>query len=141
MGKRFDQLENLTKDALDKWDDTKTTLVRQEFYEEWMEDTRVRYNRECNNPSEIEWNDPEIRIQYELCDPRVRFALHNATDRARILSTWTPEMLEIYYARSALGNSYSDFEKKRGTRQSAKDAKLAMGLIKKKIAKKVKVKR
>lgn len=117
---KWAKFKQMIRDGLDKYDDAQISMARREFQEDWMRMTEERYNRPCRYWEEIEFNDPEIRVQWELCNPHVLFGLKHPERRAEILGSWSPDMLEVYYRKSDKGNSYSDLEKGIGTIRAAK---------------------
>lgn len=49
--------------------------------------------------SKIDWNNPYVRIEYILCDPKIESKLGNDKTRAECIATEIPQdLLEIFYS-------------------------------------------
>lgn len=97
-------------DKLEDWSDAMTAQVRSEFLQDWADITTERYGRIVKNSDDIEWNDPQIQIEWRLCDARTLRSLKDPETRAKTLATFSPEMLTIYYAQGDDGAHYCDLE-------------------------------
>lgn len=103
------------KDALQEKADILRDLqhnqVAQKYAPDWMAETEIITGKPCTSWEQIAWDDPEIRLQYWLCDPIHVKHIKNPKTREAALATLTPEQLKIYYEVRD-GHSYSDLEKK-----------------------------
>ena len=77
---------------------------------DWMAETERITGQPCTSWDQIAWDDPEIRLQYWLCDPVHLKHIKSKKHRAAALATLTDEQLKIYYEVRD-GHSYSDLEK------------------------------
>lgn len=85
--------------------------VAQKYAPDWMAETELITGQPCTSWEQIAWDDPEISLQFWLCDPVHVKHIKNPKKRAAALATLTEEQLKIYYEVRD-GHSYSDLEKK-----------------------------
>lgn len=97
-------------EKLENWSDAMTAQVRSEFLQDWADITAERYGRIVKNSDDIAWDDPQIQIEWRLCDARTLRSLKDPETRAKTLATFSPEMLAIYYAEGDDGAHYCDLE-------------------------------
>lgn len=85
--------------------------VAQKYAPDWMAETELITGQPCTSWEQIAWDDPEISLQFWLCDPVHVQQIKNPKKREAALATLTEEQLKIYYEVRD-GHSYSDLEKK-----------------------------
>lgn len=82
---------------------------RMKFAERWMLESGV------TEIKDIDMTNPQISLEWKLCDPAALKALKNEESRARFLATLTPEELDVYMNKvDENGASYRDLEGKKG---------------------------
>ena len=101
------------KAAFGDWsDDQHEKMVmqaRMKFAERWMEESGV------TEIKDIDMNNPQISLEWKLCDPAILRDLKNEETRQRFLATLTPEELDVYMNKvDENGTSYRDLEGKKG---------------------------
>lgn len=97
-------------EKLENWSDAMTAQVRSEFLQDWADITTERYGRIVKSTDDIEWDDPQIQIEWRLCDARTLLSLKDPETRAKTLATFSPDMLAVYYAKGDDGAHYCDLE-------------------------------
>lgn len=101
------------KVAFGNWsDDQKEKIAmqaRMKFADRWMEESGV------TEIKDIDMSNPQISLEWKLCDPSVLRALKNEKTRQEFLETLTPEELDVYMNKTdENGASYRDLEGKKG---------------------------
>ena len=101
------------KAAFGDWsDDQHEKMVmqaRMKFADRWMEESGV------TEVKDIDMSNPQISLEWKLCDPAVLRDLKNEGTRQRFLDTLTPEELDVYMNKvDEHGASYRDLEGKKG---------------------------
>lgn len=71
---------------------------------EWREACGVATNEE------IDYDNPVVRMTYDLCDIRNLKMIYKGRHREEFLSQYPPEYREVYFKRFEDGSSISDFE-------------------------------
>lgn len=83
--------------------------ARMKFADRWMKESGV------TEIKDIDMNNPQISLEWKLCDPAALRALKNETERQKFLDTLTPEELDVYMNKTdENGASYRDLEGKKG---------------------------
>lgn len=85
--------------------------VAQKYAPDWMKETELITGQPCTSWEQIAFDDPEISLQFWLCDPVHVKHIKNPKKREAALATLSEEQLKIYYEVRD-GHSYSDLEKK-----------------------------
>lgn len=85
--------------------------VAQKYAPDWMAETEILTGQPCTSWEQIAWDDPEISLQFWLCDPVHVRHIKNPKTREAALKCLTEEQLKVYYEVRD-GHSYSDLEKK-----------------------------
>lgn len=91
--------------------DLQHNQVAQHYAPDWMKETELITGMPCTSWEQIAWDDPEISLQYWLCDPVHVKHIKNPKTRVAALACLSGEQLRIYYEVRD-GHSYSDLEKK-----------------------------
>ena len=76
----------------------------------WMWRTEQLTGEPCSSYECIAWDDPQIHLEWLLCDPANLFALTKPKKRDAFLATLTEEERKLYYTKDEDGASYSDLE-------------------------------
>lgn len=75
----------------------------------WMEESGV------TEVKDIDMSNPQISLEWKLCDPAALRDLKDETARAKFFETLTPEELDVYMNKTdENGASYRDLEGKKG---------------------------
>lgn len=83
--------------------------ARMKFADRWMKESGV------TEIKDIDMNNPQISLEWKLCDPAVLRDLKDETARQKFLDTLTPEELDVYMNKvDEHGASYRDLEGKKG---------------------------
>lgn len=85
--------------------------VAQKYAPDWMKETELITGKPCTSWEQIAWDDPEISLQFWLCDPVHVKHIKDPKTREAALACLSKEQLAIYYEVRD-GHSYSELEKK-----------------------------
>ena len=101
------------KAAFGDWsDDQHERMVmqaRMRFADRWMRESGV------TEIKDIDMSNPQISLEWKLCDPAALKALKSDKLRQNFLDTLTPEELDVYMNKTdENGASYRDLEGKKG---------------------------
>ena len=88
----YQRAKQFLGEMMDGQHEKEVAMVRQKMQPRWAEAQNCTIE-------EIDYSDPFVSVEWKLCDMGVERTLRSGTDeeRARILSTWTPEELDVYY--------------------------------------------
>ena len=94
----------------DQLRDQVTFQTRAEKLPLWMWRTEQLTGEPCTSYEDVAWDDPQIHLEWLLCDPAILFGLTKPKKRDAFLATLTDEERELYYTKDEDGASYSDLE-------------------------------
>lgn len=77
--------------------DNAAAQVRMQYLDRWMERTR-EIGKECTSPSQIDYSDPQISLEWKFCDPATIVAYQSKRLRPNVIKTLTPEELEYLHS-------------------------------------------
>lgn len=88
----YQQARQYLGEMMDGQHEKEVAMIRQRMQPRWAEAQNCKIE-------EIDYSDPFVSVEWKLCDMGVEKTLRTGTDeeRARILSTWTTEELDVYY--------------------------------------------
>lgn len=88
----YQQAKQYLSEMMDGQHEKEVAMIRQRMQPRWAEAQNCKIE-------EIDYSDPFVSVEWKLCDMGVEKTLRTGTDeeRARILSTWTTEELDVYY--------------------------------------------
>lgn len=75
--------------------DTLAAQTRLKYADRWIERTR-EIGKECNGWDEIDFNDPQISLEWKLCDPANIVMVQSTKTRQKFLDTLTPDELDYF---------------------------------------------
>lgn len=104
------QFKTAAQEKADILRDLQHNQVAQRYAPDWMKETEEITGKPCTSWEQIAWDDPEISLQYWLCDPVHVRHIKQPKHRAAALATLTEAQLKIYYTVRD-GHSYSELEK------------------------------
>lgn len=101
------------KQAFGDWkDDQRESIAmqsRMKFVDRWMEECGV------TNMSDIDYSNPQISLEWKLCDPAVLRDLQKEGGRERLFEILSDEEKYVYLnQKDENGASYTDLEGKKG---------------------------
>lgn len=76
----------------------------------WMWRTEQLTGEPCTSYEQVAWDDPQIHLEWLLCDPANLFALTKPKKRDKFLATLSDAERELYYTVDENGDSYQDLE-------------------------------
>ena len=115
-------------DVDDRKSDYQSVKVRQHYWPRWAEECGIDpKTHSLAEPEVIEalMKNPQVSLEWKLCDPRVQKAIRDPDKRAIFLDTLSDEERDIYLnMKDEKGHTYTELEKPKGKMvyQSAKKA-------------------
>lgn len=100
---RIAQIKRAPEDAIGKV----SAGVASRFLDRWMEMTRET-GKPCEDPSQIDYDDPRIHVERLLCDPANIVRLQSKRMRGKFLAELTPE--ERDYLLNSNPEEYENFQ-------------------------------
>ena len=88
------------KDAPEATVDKLASTTRYKYAERWMERTR-EIGRECNGWEQIAFDDPQISLEWKLCDPANIVMVQNKKTRQKFLDSLSPDELAYFCSDEA----------------------------------------
>lgn len=98
-----DVLRKIKEEAADKWtrvkeapdelNDRIAAMTRSKYLDRWM-GRMEELGRPCTDPSGIDYTDPQIHVEWLLCDPANIIAFQSRHLCQKFLDTLTPEERE-----------------------------------------------
>lgn len=70
--------------------DNMAALTRAKYADRWIQRTR-EIGKECNGWADIDFSDPQISLEYKLCDPANIMNLQDPKTRDRFIDSLTDE--------------------------------------------------
>ena len=83
------------RQAPEDTNDKIAATTRAKYADRWIERTR-EIGKECNSWAEIDFNDPQISLEWKLCDPANIMMVQSKKLRPQFLKTLSPEELEYF---------------------------------------------
>ena len=92
---KIHQTTERIKAAPEETTDAMAAATRAKYADRWIARTR-EIGKECNSWEEIDFNDPQISLEWKLCDPANIVLVQSKRTRQKFLDSLSPDELAYF---------------------------------------------